>query len=77
MSDIRRQTFFIGGPSISAAILKFNSDETVKWQTVLSLNPTLNSMAIDNGEQNIYIAVSQIPTNIVRLSITTGAIVDS
>ena len=34
-------------------------------------------MTVDNNEQTLYIASYEIPTNVVRLNTTTGAIVDS
>ena len=54
-------------------IRKVNSDSTTAWMTALSFKPTGNGLSIDNGENNIYLANSANPAQVIILNAYNGA----
>ena len=43
----------------------------------VSFLPTLKSLTLDNSEQYVYFGSNSNPLDVVRLSATTGSIVDA
>ena len=57
-------------------IRKINPDESDAWMAAFYLQPVKKGFAVDLNEQYVYVADTGNPMNVVRLTASTGAVVD-
>ena len=67
--------YYLGTPN-SWAIRKINQDGSLAWMAALSFNPIIKSLIFDSSEQYVYVASFTNPVDVVRLSSSTGSIID-
>ena len=61
----------------SMVIRKINANNTLEWMASFSFRPIEKSLFIDSIEQCLYIGSYTNPLNILRLSPSTGALLDA
>ena len=58
------------------AVRKLNSDGTLAWMAAFLIAPAQKGLAVDSSEQYVYVACDTSPMNVIRMSSSTGTIVD-
>ena len=63
-------------PGPYAVIRKLNSDDTVAWMAAVVFWPIIKSVVVSANEQYVFFGSASTPLNVIRLSASSGAIID-
>ena len=67
----------VSTPSTYWVIRKITPSDTEAWKSAYQYYPIVKSMAVDPTEQNVYTAIWNNPTSVVRIRASDGTFVDS
>ena len=63
-------------PGPYAVIRKVNSADTVAWMAAVVFWPIIKSVVVSANEQYVFFGSASTPLNVIRLSATSGVIID-
>ena len=59
------------------AIRKINQDGSLAWMAAFAFQSIQKSIVVDDSENYVYIGVYTNPLDVLRISSTTGALIDA
>ena len=63
--------------SIKSIVIRFNSDYSTTWTTSISNNVLIESITVDQNEQNVYFVAYTPGLKVWKLTASSGGIINS